>query len=633
MDQVLNLRVGEIVEVRSEAEILATLDARAELESLPFMPEMLQFCGRRFRVDKLALKLCDTIGSTGMYRMHNAVHLEGLRCDGQAHGGCQAGCLIYWKEAWLKRAPADGHDGADTAPEPATPRYTRATLLAATRKGGAAPDDERFSCQATELLRAAPERIPAWDGRQYLQDVRSGNASLLATIRAIAIGMFNEYQDFSRRFVPKPLRIRGGMRLPFIAGRLEKTPEGTLDLQPGEPVRIKSKQEIVSTLDVNNSNRGLSFDPEMLWYCGLEARVLRRVERLIDERTGELLRLKRPCIVLEGVTCRGDVPPVLPARRLPVLAGDLARAGGMTPLLGPLRDLRTLVRFVRERGVGHAGRLCALAVRGRWMAAADRRREARFGVSSEGSIALRELAIDSENRSLGFRYVPSPGLLVDTLLFNIGEDLGRFSFVDFGSGKGRVLLVASHYPFGEVVGVEFSTALHEIAEDNIRKYQSPARRCQNVRSVCADAATFALPEHDCVLYFNNPFAEPVFARVLGNVQAAHERSHRQAPCPVPAACRRARDRPHAQPRDAGALGVPSRAASPLRLTPLTLPTGFLRATDVRIRRSALGVAVHAAQPAHHRARSVAHTKPFDTGRQRGVITEQSSQSQCPGACL
>ena len=199
----------------------------------------------------------------------------------------------------------------------------------------------------------------------------------------------------------------------------------------------------------------------------------------------------------------------------------------MRRLPGPLRDLRTLARFVRERGLGHAGRVCALAVRGRWMAAADRRREARFGVSSEGAIALRELAIDSENRTLGFLYVPSPGLLVDTLLFNIREDLGRFSFVDVGSGKGRVLLVASHYPFREVIGVEFSPALHEIAEDNIRKYQSPARRCQQVRSVCADAASFALPQHDCVLYFNNPFAEPVFARVLGNVQAAHERAQRK----------------------------------------------------------------------------------------------------------
>jgi SAM-dependent methyltransferase len=191
----------------------------------------------------------------------------------------------------------------------------------------------------------------------------------------------------------------------------------------------------------------------------------------------------------------------------------------------PLRDLRTLARLVRERGVRHAGPVSALALRGRVMAAADRRREARFGVSTEGNISLRELAIVGENAALGFRYVPSPGLLVDTLLANIGADFDGFSFVDFGSGKGRVLLVASHYPFREVVGVEFSPELDQIAEDNIRRYQSPARRCERVRSVCADAATYPLSDDDCVLYFNNPFAEPVFARVLANVQAAHQRSH------------------------------------------------------------------------------------------------------------
>jgi hypothetical protein len=304
---VLNLRVGEIVEVRSEAEILATLDERAELESLPFMPEMLQFCGRRFRVDKLAVKLCDTIGSTGMYRMRNAVHLAGVRCDGQAHGGCQAGCLVYWKEAWLKRVPGDAREPSSRAAEPA-PQHMLTTLITATRRGrgGATPDEELFSCQATELLRAAPERVPPWDVSQYMLDVRSGNAGLLAMVRAVAIGVFNEYQDFSRRFLPKSLWIRAGTRLPFIEGRLRKTPDGALDLQPGELVRIRSKEEIVSTLDVNNSNRGLAFNPEMLWYCGREARVLRRVERIVDERTGRLLRLKGPCIVLEDVTCRGE---------------------------------------------------------------------------------------------------------------------------------------------------------------------------------------------------------------------------------------------------------------------------------------------------------------------------------------
>ena len=84
---VLGLRAGELVEVLGEDQIMATLDERGELDGLPFMPEMLQFCGRRFRVDKLAVKLCDTIGSSGMYRMRDAVHLEGVRCDGQAHGG------------------------------------------------------------------------------------------------------------------------------------------------------------------------------------------------------------------------------------------------------------------------------------------------------------------------------------------------------------------------------------------------------------------------------------------------------------------------------------------------------------------------------------------------------------------
>ena len=136
--------------------------------------------------------------------------------------------------------------------------------------------------------------------------MRSGNTGVVAAVRAVAIGVFNEYQDFSQRFVPRRLRIRGGTRFPFIEGRLEKTPDGTLDLQPGELVRIKSREEIVRTLDVNNSNRGLSFDPEMVAYCGRQARVLRRVERVVDERTGRLLSLKRACIVLEDVTCRGE---------------------------------------------------------------------------------------------------------------------------------------------------------------------------------------------------------------------------------------------------------------------------------------------------------------------------------------
>ena len=88
---------GDLVEVRSEAEILATLNEKGTLDKLPFMPEMLQYCGRRFRVASVAHKTCDTATFIMGRRMRDAVFLEDLRCDGSAHGGCQARCLLFWK--------------------------------------------------------------------------------------------------------------------------------------------------------------------------------------------------------------------------------------------------------------------------------------------------------------------------------------------------------------------------------------------------------------------------------------------------------------------------------------------------------------------------------------------------------
>ena len=96
-----NLKAGDWVEVRSKKEILETLDSKGQLDGMPFMPEMFAFCGQRFRVYKRAHKTCDTVFPVRGRRVEGAVHLE-TRCDGQSHGGCQAGCLLFWKEAWLK---------------------------------------------------------------------------------------------------------------------------------------------------------------------------------------------------------------------------------------------------------------------------------------------------------------------------------------------------------------------------------------------------------------------------------------------------------------------------------------------------------------------------------------------------
>jgi hypothetical protein len=317
---VIELGVGEVVEVRAREEILATLDEDGRLDSLPFMPEMLKYCGSRFRVSKRAEKACDRIEFTGMRRMSSAVHLDGVRCDGQAHGGCQAGCLIYWKDAWLRRvssehSPERGPQlplldrsvvAEDYRATQHRSRCTEAALTdAAVRPDDCNPGESIYSCQATELNKATtPLRLD--DPRQYWRDVRSGNVAWGAAICGLAIGVYNRFQTVYKKYLPGLPLINGGRRYPHLEGRLTKTPSAHLHLQPGETVRVKSQAEILGTLDTRNRNRGLSFDVEMLNYCGKTARVLRRVDRIIEENTGRMKHIGSDCIILENVTCTGE---------------------------------------------------------------------------------------------------------------------------------------------------------------------------------------------------------------------------------------------------------------------------------------------------------------------------------------
>lgn len=297
----LNLRVGDLVEVRGAEEILATLDDRGELDNLPFMPEMLAFCGRRLTVHKVAHKLCDMVGPGGLRRMERAVHLTGSRCDGSAHGGCQMECSLYWKEAWLRRV-----EPGEPAREAGDGRILLPLLVANSRKDPAPDSEERFSCQATEMFRAAPKLVPLKDPRQYVEDVRSGNAGILATIRSLFFGLFNHYQYLSKRLLPRRLLIRGGMNWGWVEGRVTgRTPTGHLNLRPGELVRVRSREEIMRTLDAGRLNRGMGFEEEMARYCGKTARVRARVELCMEEKTGRLLRMKNPCIILDQVVCGG----------------------------------------------------------------------------------------------------------------------------------------------------------------------------------------------------------------------------------------------------------------------------------------------------------------------------------------
>ena len=318
-------RVGEWVEVRSKEEILRTLDKKGCLDGLPFMPQMFQYCGHQFRIYKRAHKTCDTVTQTGGRRLSNGVHLD-LRCDGETYGGCQAACLIFWKEAWLKpvdkrKSLAESLSRNKIEQKDESPTWeccTEEDVLTGTHaEVQHALEEKRYVCQATQLPYFTT-LLPWWDIRQYFEDYCSGNVSLKQMFNGFVYASFYmlclrvsrtwwRLGILLRWFYDKVQALRGGLPYPRKTGTIpagQPTPTSSLNLKPGELVRLKSYEEILETLDTNNKNRGLYFDAEMMPYCGGTYRVRTRLNKFINEKTGELITVKNAAIILENVYCQ-----------------------------------------------------------------------------------------------------------------------------------------------------------------------------------------------------------------------------------------------------------------------------------------------------------------------------------------
>lgn len=297
------LRVGDRVAIRPVAEIFATLDEHGARDGLPFMPEMLPFCGQRFAVLKVAHKTCDPTGDSNLRHIgvEGAVHLA-TRCDGAAHGGCQARCLLYWHPDWL--APADA--ALDRKPAEA-PAAGVDVLTRETRAAHSTPEKVRYRCQATEISRFS-KPISSLEPTQYVRDLTSGNVGLVDYIRygirgAIIATRRTILSKSLREFLKKALRGGGGKAETSEIEAVAEAPK--LNLQVGELVRVKPAAEILATLDDEGKHQGLTFDPDMALRAGQTFRVSQRVEKLIDEKTGRMLRIRKDSIVLDGVSCMG----------------------------------------------------------------------------------------------------------------------------------------------------------------------------------------------------------------------------------------------------------------------------------------------------------------------------------------
>lgn len=315
-DTATSMKMGDWVEVKTPAEILCTLDTQGALDGMPFMPEMLEFCGRRFQIRKSAHKTCESMTHKARY-LKDVVHLD-TRCSGTAHGGCMAGCLLFWKKAWLRSVdgpasqeiPAEDCAKTEATPKPGEMIARMLSNYCVIANNGVV----RYSCQATHI-REASNPLRWWDMRQYVRDLRSGNL----TLGELACGTTHAFWMAMIRLLPRSRLVRScyehlrflwrGSAFPRRMGTIpcgERTPVSNLNLRAGELVRVRSISEIDHTLDCAGKNRGLYFDPEQIPYTNRTFRVLRQVERIINEDTGEMLPMKTPSVVLESVVCRGQ---------------------------------------------------------------------------------------------------------------------------------------------------------------------------------------------------------------------------------------------------------------------------------------------------------------------------------------
>ncbi len=268
---------GDRVVVRSPQEILATLDANGTLDGHPFMPEMLGWCGKSFRVHRRVEKTCvdvePPLDTNRRFAKADVVTLENVRCDGSGHDGCKRGCRVYWKEAWLR--PAEGSE-ATVDPTPAALAELRARLKVKA-------DEERYFCQSTELFAATeahPGKEKPWLMWIALRQILQGDLSAKQTLKLL----FRWLGLKLHRAAHGDDKIRGP--------HTKQTPVEVLDLQPGELVRIKPVDQVVATLDKRKRNRGIVVCHEMTRACGEVAEVRYRVSRIIEERSAKMREIK-----------------------------------------------------------------------------------------------------------------------------------------------------------------------------------------------------------------------------------------------------------------------------------------------------------------------------------------------------
>jgi predicted RNA methylase len=152
----------------------------------------------------------------------------------------------------------------------------------------------------------------------------------------------------------------------------------------------------------------------------------------------------------------------------------------------------------------------------------------RWGIDTCTWSELAELTIDSDNKERGVGYQPTRVMPLRKLFNAIKPMIPTDSvLVDFGCGKGRVLLIALEFGFREVRGVEFAHELCEIAKNNTGVYKAKTGFTTECRIIECDVSNYAINKDENVFFMFNPFDETILIRVLCNIAASLQLQRRK----------------------------------------------------------------------------------------------------------
>jgi SAM-dependent methyltransferase len=162
-------------------------------------------------------------------------------------------------------------------------------------------------------------------------------------------------------------------------------------------------------------------------------------------------------------------------------------------------------------------------VRGRYGEWRDGALDRKYGIQTGGVVTdMGPMRAPSESARHGNHYEPIQLDVFRRIMAALPIRPATYTFVDFGSGKGRALLLAAQYGFKRAIGIEYARRLHEAANENAARFCSLSGTQTSIELHCADAAGFALPADNLVCFFYNPFDDVVMAKVLGNIRASLE---------------------------------------------------------------------------------------------------------------